>query len=82
MLYSVSNSSYNGLNVEATHRMSAGLQFKAAYTWSKDLDFSSDNTNIDVLIDTLHPSLSKGPSVENLPQKFVFSGGYELPFRA
>jgi len=80
MLYSVSNSSYNGLNVELAHRYSAGLQFKAAYTWSKDLDFSQDNTNIDVLIDTLHPRQSKGPSVENLPQKFVFSGGYELPF--
>jgi Carboxypeptidase regulatory-like domain len=79
-LASVSNSSYNGLNVEATHRMSAGLQFKAAYTWSKDLDLSSDNTNIDLLIDTAHPQLSKGMSTENIPQKFVFSGGYELPF--
>jgi len=80
MLYGVSNSSYNGLNAELAHRYSAGLQFKAAYTWSKDLDFSQDNTNIDILIDTLHPRQSKGPSVENLPQKFVFSGGYELPF--
>ena len=80
MLYAVSNSNYNALNAELTHRFSAGLQFKAAYTWSKDMDFSSDNTSTGVLIDTLHPYLSYGPSTENFPQKFVFSGGYELPF--
>jgi hypothetical protein len=80
MLYSDDNSNYNGLNVELTHRFSAGLQFKAAYTWSKDLDFSSDTTNIGLLTNTYFPQLTYGPSSVNLPQKFVLSGGYELPF--
>jgi hypothetical protein len=80
MLYSYDNSNYNGLNVELTHRFSAGLQFKAAYTWSKDMDFSSDTTNIGLLTNTYFPQLSYSPSSVNLPQKFVLSGGYELPF--
>ncbi len=80
MLYSTDNSSYNGLNAELAHRFSAGLQFKAAYTWSKDLDFSSDTTNIGLLTNTNFPQLTYGPSTVNLPQKFVFSGNYELPF--
>jgi hypothetical protein len=80
-LYSNDNSSYNGLNVELTRRFSAGLQFKAAYTWSKDLDFSADTTNIGTIVNTSDPKLSYGPAPdEALPQKFAFSGGYELPF--
>jgi len=35
------NSSYNGLQIDVTKRMARGLQFRANYTWSKNLDTSS-----------------------------------------
>ncbi len=36
------NSIYHGLQTKFTHRMSRGLQFQAAYTWSHDLDNAVD----------------------------------------
>jgi Carboxypeptidase regulatory-like domain len=33
---------YNGLQVQATHRLSHGLQFSMAYTWSHAIDNTSD----------------------------------------
>ena len=35
------NSSYNALQVDVTKRMSQGLQFRASYTWAKNLDIAS-----------------------------------------
>jgi hypothetical protein len=39
--YTEGNSSYNALQVDVSHRFSHGLQFRANYTWSKDLDMNS-----------------------------------------
>ena len=39
--YTEGNSSYNALQVDVSHRFSRGLQFRANYTWSKDLDMNS-----------------------------------------
>ncbi len=39
--YTEGNSSYNALQVDVIHRFSSGLQFRANYTWSKDLDMNS-----------------------------------------
>src|SRR5205823_12202047 len=38
------NSSYNALRVDLTRRLSHGLQLRAAYTWSKNLDLNSGLT--------------------------------------
>ncbi len=38
------NSSYNALQVDLTRRLSKGLQFRANYTWSKNLDMNSGLT--------------------------------------
>ncbi len=35
------NTSYNALETEVTHRLSQGLEFRANYTWSKNLDINS-----------------------------------------
>ena len=43
----VSTATYNGLLTELNHRFSSGLQFKAAYTWSKGLDVASGVTGAD-----------------------------------
>ena len=39
--YTEGNSSYNALQVDVTHRLTHGLQFRANYTWSKNLDMNS-----------------------------------------
>ncbi len=85
LLYDESNSSYNGLNVEYQRRLSAGLLFKAAYTWSKSLDTVSGlNQGTDGgtgnIYDIGQPQLSYGPSTFDQRQKFVFNAGYDLPF--
>ena len=38
------NSSYNALEVDVTHRISKGLEFRGNYTWSKNLDINSGLT--------------------------------------
>ena len=42
--YTEGNSSYNALQTDVTHRLSHGLQFRANYTWSKNLDMNSGLT--------------------------------------
>lgn len=38
------NSSYNALQAQVSHRFSSGIEFDAAYTWSKTMDYC-DNYN-------------------------------------
>ena len=42
--YTEGNSSYNALQTDVTRRLSHGLQFRANYTWSKNLDMNSGLT--------------------------------------
>ena len=39
--YTEGNSSYNALQMDVTRRLSHGLEFRANYTWSKNLDMNS-----------------------------------------
>ena len=73
------NSIYNGLQAELTRRFTNGLQFTASYTHSKTIDdglgaFGSapqDFTNI---------RLDRGLADQDVRDRFVLSGVYELPF--
>ena len=42
--YTEGNSSYNALQTEVAHRLNRGLQIRASYTWSKNLDMNSGLT--------------------------------------
>lgn len=78
------NSSYNAAEFKIQHRFASGLNFLAAYTWSKSIDYQS----------AAHGSAQPGEGIQNgldfradravsdfdLSQNFVFSGVYELPF--
>jgi hypothetical protein len=71
-------SNYDALQAEFTKRMSHGLSGRLAYTWSKELD----NTNV---FDPLpgQDRLNYGAGNEqapNVPQNFVASLTYQLPF--
>jgi hypothetical protein len=72
----IASSSYNSLQVSLERRFAKGLQFLAAYTWSKSFDEASSFEN------TLNPlcfRCSRALSLFNAPQRFVLSYYWELP---
>jgi hypothetical protein len=71
-------SHYNALQAKVEKRFSSGLSFLAAYTWSKTMDDTT--TLVDPYNDKLNYALSSGFKLVDIPQNFVFSYTYELPF--
>ena len=84
--YTEGNSSYNALQTEVTHRLSRGLEIRANYTWSKNLDMNSGLTGAQsqnqsqMLLDRNDPRRDWGPSALNPASQGSISGRYELPF--
>ena len=80
------NTSYNALETEVTHRLSRGLQFRANYTWSKNLDINSaltiaqGNNQPQMVMDRTDLRRDWGPSALNATNQVSISGNYELPF--
>ncbi len=71
-------SRYNALQVKVQKRYSSGLSFLASYTWSKTMDNTSNI--VYPYNDALNYTLSNGFKLVDVPQNFVFSYTYELPF--
>ena len=84
--YTEGNSSYNALETEVTHRLSRGLQVRANYTWSKNLDMNSGLTGAQaqnqaqMILDRNDLRRDWGPSALNAASQASVSGRYELPF--
>jgi len=84
--YTEGNSSYNALETEVTHRLTSGLQFRASYTWSKNLDMNSGLTGAQaqnqsqMILDHNNPRRDWGRSALNPSSQATISGRYELPF--
>jgi hypothetical protein len=72
----IANSSYNSLQLSLERRFSKGLQFLAAYTWSRSFDEASSFENS---LDPLCFRCSRALSLFNAPQRFVLSYYWELP---
>ncbi|MCU1239949.1 MAG: TonB-dependent receptor plug [Candidatus Acidoferrum typicum] len=53
-LYWGSDSSYNAMNLTVDKRMSHGLQFQVAYTWSKSIDDNSSTIAGDTFLNSLN----------------------------
>jgi hypothetical protein len=71
-------SNYNSLQVTVRKQFSHGFTMQAAYTWSKSLTNSNENSaNYNDASDT-HQQY--GPSYFNRPQRFIINYSYELPF--
>ncbi len=82
-------STYHGLSTRLERRFSHGVSFLAAYTYGRSLD---TETNVDLcdgcvnssgagsVQDTRNRRLNYGPSDHNVPQRFVFSGTWDLPW--
>lgn len=84
--YTEGNSSYNALQTEVSHRLSRGLQIRASYTWSKNLDMNSGLTGAQsenqsqMVMQFTNPRRDWGPSALNPASQASISGRYELPF--
>lgn len=80
------NNWYHSFNLRVERRFSQGLTFLANYTISKNTDSGgSGNSLFDQqgdtrALDAYNVKLERGISPTDIPQKFVFSGLYDLPF--
>ena len=72
----IGNSSYNSLQVNFRHT-SGPLQFLMGYTYSKALD---DSSAFGEQVNPFDARLSRALSSYNIPQNFVISYSYNLPF--
>ena len=83
--YNEGNSSYNALQTEVTRRLSSGLQFRANYTWSKNLDENSGltiaqaNNEPQMVMNRNNIKGDWGPAAFNVTNQFSASARYELP---
>jgi hypothetical protein len=71
--------SYNGLTAIFRQRMSRGLQVLASYTWSHDLDISSDSNDGGYPVNAYNWHADYGNSNWDIRHRFVSSVVYELP---
>ena len=72
----IGNSNYNSLQLSLEKRFSKGLQFQAAYTFSKSIDNASSFENSLI---PLNYRLSRSLSLFDARQRFVFSYFYQFP---
>jgi hypothetical protein len=74
-------SDYHALQAQLKRRMTRGLQALLAYTWSKSLDTSSDESNTNFLppANRYPVSADRGPSSFDLRHGFSGSASYEIP---
>ncbi|MGH9555774.1 MAG: carboxypeptidase regulatory-like domain-containing protein [Terriglobales bacterium] len=72
----IAHSSYNSLQVLLEKRFSKGLQFTAAYTWSKSIDNASSFENI---LNPFDFEASRSLSLFHAAHRAVFSYYWELP---
>jgi Carboxypeptidase regulatory-like domain/TonB dependent receptor len=74
----IANSTYNALEMLLQKRFSHGLQFQAAYTFSKSID---DGSTFEETLNPFNYKASRALSIFNSAQRFVISYDWELPVR-
>ena len=83
-LQNIGQSTYNGMLVSLQRRFRNGLNLQASYTWSKNFtDADTIVLNTTALSNIQDPTNLRGEksvSTQDLPQVFVTSFIYELPF--
>src|SRR6476646_2697431 len=73
------NSSYNALWISSNMRPWHGLQFNASYTYSKSIDYTSQNGQGVVIQDSSNPAGDRGLSDFDARNRFVVNFIYDLP---
>jgi hypothetical protein len=74
----IASSSYNSLQVSLDKRFARGLQFTAAYTYSKSIDQAS---SFEGILNPLPGARTYAPSLFDARHRFVISYFWELPVR-
>lgn len=74
----IANSAYNSLQVSVDRRFSHGLQFTAAYTFSKSIDEAS---SFEGILNPLPGANNRALSLFDAAHRFVISYDWELPIR-
>ena len=75
----IAKSNYNSLQILWEKRYSHGLQFQAAYTYSKSLDNAS---SFESSLNPLNFDATYGPSLYDARHRFVYSYVWQLPVPA
>jgi hypothetical protein len=78
-LVTAGNSWYNSLQAQVQKRLSHGMLFQVAYTYSKSISDSDDSRG---QLDLLNRASGKGVSRDDIPHRLVGSWIYDLPFFA
>ncbi|HEY2384605.1 MAG TPA: carboxypeptidase-like regulatory domain-containing protein [Terriglobia bacterium] len=84
--YTAGNSSYNALQFEVNRRLSKRVQFRANYTWAKNLDMNSALTiaqaqnQPQMIYDRTDLRRDWGASALTPTSQASFSGHFDLPF--
>lgn len=76
-MVSAGNSSYNSLQAQVQRRLSDGLLFQLAYTYSKSI---SDSDTLRDTLDLLDRKRGKSLSAQDVPHRFTATALYDLPF--
>jgi hypothetical protein len=77
------SSNYSSLQATINRHMANGLQFQAAYTWSRSFDYTSSFENSGFNGPGFNPfnfAQNYGPSANDAPQRLVINYTYTLPF--
>jgi hypothetical protein len=82
---SIAKSNYNSANLRLEKRFSSGLNFLANYTFSKNIVDDGEGVNqfstmSAMFLDAYNPQKDRRLSALDVPQVFVASYGYELPW--
>ncbi|MBV9574488.1 MAG: TonB-dependent receptor, partial [Acidobacteriales bacterium] len=72
----IANSSYNALEMMLEKRFSRGLQFQAAYTWSKSMD---DASTFEETLNPFNFNRNRALSLFNSAQRFVIRYDWHVP---
>ena len=82
LMTNYSNSSYNGLQVEANRRFAKGLHFQANYTYSKAMSDASgtNQSNFEPFLDNANAKIEKARvAAFDITHVFKVNSSYELP---
>jgi hypothetical protein len=78
---SLGNSTYNGLWLTANARGFHGLSLNGSYTFSKSIDYTSQNGQGIVIQNSLNPAGDRGLSDFDARHRIVANAIYDLPFK-
>jgi hypothetical protein len=78
-LTNYSNSSYNGLHLQARRRLSRGLQLQASYTFSKAFSDTNVERGLDPILDNNNRSIERARAPWDLTHSFKLNYYVALP---